>query len=173
MFSFRYAPRVTVESEALLTRSEGAGLDPALLAAKLGALGGTPQPLIDAIVAGATRMASPLSQVHVHQLGGAVSRVSDDATAYSNRGAAFALNIIPAWADPGSSAAHVGWARELFEAVARHGNGSAYLNFLGDEGQERVRAAFGPRKHERLARIKRRYDPENVFRYNQNILPAA
>ena len=128
---------------------------------------------IDAIVAGATRMASPLSQVHVHQLGGAVSRVPDDATAYSNRGAAFALNIIPAWADPGSSAAHIGWARELFEAVARHGNGSAYLNFLGDEGQERVRAAFGPRKHERLARIKRRYDPENVFRYNQNILPAA
>jgi hypothetical protein len=125
---------------------------------------------IDVIVDGAAAMASPLSAIHLHQLGGAVARVREDATAYSGRAAGFTLNIIAAWTDTTESAAHVGWARTLFDAASAHGNGAVYPNFLGDEGQDRVRAAFGA-KYDRLVAIKRRYDPGNVLRYNQNIRP--
>ncbi|HYL02716.1 MAG TPA: FAD-binding oxidoreductase [Steroidobacteraceae bacterium] len=126
---------------------------------------------IDDIVAGAARMTSPLSQVHLHHLGGAVSRVAADATAYANRNAAYILNLIPSWSDPAETASHVDWARAVFDRAVAHSNGSVYVNFLGDEGQSRVKAAFGADKYLRLARIKRRYDPDNVFRHNQNIRP--
>jgi FAD/FMN-containing dehydrogenase len=117
-------------------------------------------------------MASPLSAVHLHHLGGAVSRVASETTAYANRTSNYILNIIPAWSDPAETATHVDWARETYDRLAVHSNGSVYVNFLGDEGQNRLKAAFGADKYARLAQIKRRYDPDNVFRHNQNIRPA-
>lgn len=124
---------------------------------------------LDTIVEGAKNATSPFTQVHLHHLGGAVARVADDSTSYPHRGAAFTMNVIPAWPDRESTAGHVAWARTLFDAAAKHANGGVYVNFLGDEGQDRVRAAYGEKKFARLVEIKRRYDPTNVFRFNQNI----
>ena len=128
---------------------------------------------IDTVVDQAARMRSPLSQIHLHHLGGAVARVAEDATAFANRSATFAMNIIGMWPEPGPEAAaiHTTWARQAFEAMTPHTTGGVYVNFLGDEGPERVKAAYGPRTYARLQEVKRRHDPENVFRLNQNIRP--
>ena len=84
--------------------------------------------------------------------------------------AAYALNIIAGWPDAASSDAHIGWARGVYDAAGPlHGNGAAYVNFLGDEGDARVASAYGEANFARLKELKRMYDPTNVFRYNQNI----
>ncbi len=128
---------------------------------------------IDALVDHAAEPSSPLSQVHVHHMGGAVSRVDPRATAYGQRAAAYLVNIPAAWVDLASADLHVGWTRALHDAIAPHSNGGAYVNFLGDEGDARVRAAFGAESFARLAQVKRAYDPGDVFRFNQHIAPEA
>jgi FAD/FMN-containing dehydrogenase len=129
---------------------------------------------IDTLVAQTERITSPRSYVIVFQLGGAVARVPDGATAYPQRDAAHNVNINAAWLpDDPEADAHVRWARECFDALGPGAAGRAYVNFLSDEGQERVRAAYGAAKYARLVDVKRRYDPENVFRLNQNIDPAG
>jgi FAD/FMN-containing dehydrogenase len=129
---------------------------------------------IDTLVEYAGRLTSPRSYCIVFQLGGAVARVDEDATAYPQRDAAHNVNINAVWTeDDGEPERHVRWARDYFAAMQPHGRGRVYLNFLGDEGQDRVRAAYGDSKYERLAALKARYDPDNVFRLNQNIRPAA
>lgn len=77
------------------------------------------------------------------------------------------------WDDPALTDENIAWARGFRRDIARFTNGGIYLNFIGDEGQDRVRAAFGEEKYARLAAIKADYDPDNVFRGNQNIVPAA
>jgi FAD/FMN-containing dehydrogenase len=124
---------------------------------------------IDAIIEYATHATSPLSMIHVHQLGGAMNRVAADATAFGHRDSGFVVNIIGTWAEPVGNERHIDWARGLFAALQPYAHG-AYINFLGDEGQERVRAAYGP-NYERLVALKNRYDPTNLFRLNQNIPP--
>ena len=124
---------------------------------------------IDALAAAGAQPSSPLSQVHLHQLGGAVARVAGDATPYGHRRAQFAHNVIAGWPDAASDERHVGWARGVHDAVARFSNGAAYVNFLGDEGGARVESAYGRDNFARLQGLKRKYDPTNVFRYNQNI----
>ncbi|MGZ6132813.1 MAG: FAD-binding oxidoreductase [Myxococcaceae bacterium] len=128
---------------------------------------------IDTVVEHASRMRSPLSQVHLHHLGGAVARVAPEATAFAHRHAAFALNVVATWPEPGPAAAvpHMDWARAVSDAMAPHCTGGVYVNFLGDEGEERVRAAYPPATYQRLREVKRRHDPHNVFRLNQNIRP--
>lgn len=126
---------------------------------------------IDAVIAHAARVASPLSAIHIHHMQGAVSRVGAGETAYSNRDAAFTLNVIAAWEDPAESPDHMRWVRDLSAAVQPFASGGVYVNFLGDEGEERVRAAYGTATYERLAAVKNSYDPTNVFRLNQNIKP--
>ena len=106
-------------------------------------------------------------------MGGAVSRVGADETAYSNRGALFTLNTFAAWDDAGESPRHIQWVRDLTAAVQPHTTGHVYANFLGDEGEERVRAAYGAATYERLVAVKTAYDPTNLFRLNQNIKPRA
>ena len=128
---------------------------------------------IDTIVEHAARMGPGLSQVHLHQMGGAVARVPGEATAFTNRQAAFAVNVIGMWTDPAETARHVAWARGFSEALQPHTNGGVYVNFLGDEGEDRVRAAYGPETYARLAKVKAAYDPDNVFKLNQNIRPAG
>jgi hypothetical protein len=129
--------------------------------------------LIDVLVEQAGQVESPRSYAILFQLGGAVSRVGEDATAYAHRGAAHNLNINGVWL-PGEPIGEreVGWTRRFFEAVAPFQVG-VYVNFLGEEGPERVRAAYGRAKYARLAALKREYDPDNFFRLNQNIRPVA
>jgi FAD/FMN-containing dehydrogenase len=82
------------------------------------------------------------------------------------------MNINAVWLEDDPRAdEHIRWARDFYGAVEPHAGGRVYVNFLGDEGEERVRAAYGEQKYERLRALKRRYDPTNVFRLNQNIRP--
>ena len=113
---------------------------------------------------------SPLLQVHLHHVGGAVGRIAADATAFAHRGSSFALNIIARWTDRADDDGNMGWTRDFAAAIEPYAHG-AYVNFLGDEGEGRVRAAYGDRTYARLVAVKTRYDPDNVFRLNQNIRP--
>ena len=125
---------------------------------------------IDTIVTYAEAITSPHTIVPLFQLGGASGRVAEDATAYSHRNAAYALNCNASWVE-GDSEPHVQWARDFSTAVQPFASG-VYVNFLGDEGDERARAAYGPTKYERLVALKNKYDPTNFFRVNQNIKPS-
>jgi berberine-like enzyme len=127
--------------------------------------------LIGALTEHTRRITSPRSYTLIFQLGGAVAEVGENATAYSHRHAAHNININAVWlpGDPGAER-HIDWARGLFTAIVPHQRG-VYVNFLSDEGPERVRAAYGPEKFARLQAVKGAYDPQNVFALNQNIPP--
>jgi FAD/FMN-containing dehydrogenase len=130
------------------------------------------QAAIDALVDGAWRTSSPASYTQIFHLGGQIARLPDDHSAAGGRDAMHAVNINAAWAEGGPSHPDIAWCRELFRAMQPHSTGGVYVNFVhNDEGEARVRAAYGPR-YERLARIKARYDPHNVFQGNQNIGPV-
>jgi FAD/FMN-containing dehydrogenase len=118
-------------------------------------------------------ISSPLTQVHVHHLGGALSRVAEDETAFGHRKLPFILNIISLWTDPAQSTSQTRWTREFHNAMRRFSGGGVYVNFLGEEGEDRVRAAYGDAKYRRLAALKDKYDPTNFFRRNQNIRPSG
>jgi FAD/FMN-containing dehydrogenase len=111
------------------------------------------------------------SMIQLRAFGGAMSRVPSDATAFAHRSAQAQVTIINALADPAGNDEAIAWNRALFADLATKASG-VYVNFLEDEGQDRVRDAYPAATYERLARIKRRYDPYNVFRRNQNIRPA-
>jgi FAD/FMN-containing dehydrogenase len=116
---------------------------------------------------------SPLSDFKFAALGGAVERVDEDETATGFRHAPFVLNINTRWADAAESERHIAHTRELYDAFLPASAGGVYVNFLGDEGADRVREAYGDARYARLQALKRRYDPDNVFRFNQNIPPAT
>jgi hypothetical protein len=82
------------------------------------------------------------------------------------------VNVAAIYGDPGEAATHEAWATETADALRQSDTG-AYVNFVGNEGEERIRAAYPGHTYDRLAEIKRRYDPDNLFRLNQNIAPAA
>jgi FAD/FMN-containing dehydrogenase len=126
------------------------------------------------LVAHAAAVTSPLSYCIIFQLGGAIGRVDEAATAYGRRDMGYNININAVWtpADP-APAQHVGWARDFWSALEPFAPGGVYVNFLGDEGDERVKAAYGPEKYARLVELKNRYDPTNVFHLNQNIRPTG
>jgi FAD/FMN-containing dehydrogenase len=126
---------------------------------------------IESFLEASEEMDSPLSQIHLHQLGGAMRVEPAGGGAYPTRGAAMVYNLVAEWREASEDAHHTAWARKWFEALKPHSHGGAYINFLGDDGEARVRAAYGS-NYERLSQLKRRYDPENVFRLNQNIAPA-
>ena len=127
---------------------------------------------IDLLVDQAAMITSPRSYIIVFQLGGAVARVGEDETAYSQRDAAHNVNINAVWLEDDPEAdRHVRWVHECYAALEPHAGGRAYVNFLADEGADRVRAAYGAAKHDRLVALKLRYDPANVLRGNQNIHP--
>ena len=128
---------------------------------------------VDTLIAHAGGMTSPLSAVHIHQLGGALSHVGEDKTAVSYRDAPYAFNIVSAWLDPQGSERHIAWTRAFAAAMAPHSTGGVYMNFLGDEGEDRIRAAYGAATYDRLVDLKTKYDPTNLFCLNQNIRPRA
>ena len=127
---------------------------------------------IDAILDAARALPSPECEIFVAHVGGAMARVAADATAFPNRDAHFVMNAHGRWRGEDGDASGVGWARKLFDAVAPFALGTAYVNFMPDDEANRVESAYGA-NYRRLAEIKRRYDPDNLFRMNQNIRPAA
>jgi FAD/FMN-containing dehydrogenase len=106
----------------------------------------------------------------VEEFHGAVTRVPPEATAYPHREPGFNLLLISQWTDPADTEAGIAWARETFDALAPYMADRAYTNYLAADDHDRVRQAFGP-NYDRLVETKRRYDPENRFRGNQNIDP--
>jgi FAD/FMN-containing dehydrogenase len=128
--------------------------------------------VIDVALDHGARMPSPMSQIHFHQMGGAVGRVAPDATAFSGRAAGYTYNLISTWTEPGEDAHHIAANRELAAALAPLSASGAYVNFITDAGGDRVRAAYGGTLYDRLSRLKREYDPANLFSRNQNVRPA-
>jgi FAD/FMN-containing dehydrogenase len=131
-----------------------------------------PDDALDELVRYATAPTSPMTQIIVTPGGGAIARVADDETAFGSRQAAFQIHFLGMWPDPSDNERQIATIRTLCAAMKPWSTGSVYLNFLGDEGQDRVAAAFGPEKYQRLRELKKAWDPANLFRYNQNIPPA-
>jgi FAD/FMN-containing dehydrogenase len=119
----------------------------------------------------ATKMPPGLSQVHIYPIDGAAHRVGKSDTAFSYRDANFSVVIVGIDPSPAGKDQITAWCKEYFDAVHPYSAGGAYINFMMEEGRERVQAAFRE-NYGRLAQIKRKYDPLNVFRVNQNIHPA-
>jgi FAD/FMN-containing dehydrogenase len=115
---------------------------------------------------------SPLSQQLLLPWGGAVARVGEDATPMTKRTTRWITHPFAVWEDPAADAANIEWAKSFRRDIDHYATGGVYLNFIGDEGEDRVRAAYGEAKYTRLAGIKSEWDPTNVFRGNQNIKPG-
>ncbi|MFX1512176.1 MAG: FAD-binding oxidoreductase [Promethearchaeota archaeon] len=130
--------------------------------------------IIDTLVDHASRITSPLSVIAGFHLGGAISRVDEDATAYSHRNADYSLILNTAWIDPSESEKHIQWTRAFWEALQPFSIGGAYVNFQSqDEGEDRVKTTYGTTKLERLSVLKQKFDPLNFFRLNRNIKPTS
>jgi FAD/FMN-containing dehydrogenase len=130
-----------------------------------------PDAAVDVILNSVRELPSPECEVFIAHVGGAMARIPGNATAWPNRDAHFVMNVHTRWQDKAQDAACIAWARHLFEATAPFASGSVYVNFMPDDESDRVEKAYGT-NYRRLAEIKRRYDPSNLFRMNQNIRPA-
>lgn len=131
-----------------------------------------PDGVIDALAAHHLSRTSPLHQILIHQMGGAVARVPRDATAFTYRNAAFVLTVSGAWQPTEPPGAHVDWVRSAWRSALPGSLGGSYINHLdADDGEDRVRDAYGPATYERLVAVKTAWDPNNVFRLNHNIHP--
>ncbi len=127
--------------------------------------------VIDIAADHSSRISSPLTAFPIWQMGGAVARVGEDETAFGGRGAGHTFNITSMTEGVEGFDTERDWARGFWSALEPHHTG-VYVNFLMEEGVERVRQAYGAEKYERLKALKRHYDPDNLFRLNQNIPPG-
>jgi hypothetical protein len=129
--------------------------------------------IIREITAGLSVRPSEMTFASVWKFGGAVQRVAADATAFGDRSMPFMLSLDAIWSKHVDDDANIAWVRTLWNQMQRHSTGRLYLNFPGHgEGEMLVRNAFGAETYARLQHIKRKYDSENLFHMNQNILPA-
>ena len=126
---------------------------------------------VDALLDFMGRRSSPMAMAQLRVLGGALGRVPNEATAFAFRDRPLMLTVITPFLDPAEAPIHRAWTEALFEALRPAATG-VYSNFLDDEGPERVRDAYPGTTYLELARVKRRYDPQNLFRSNHNIPPA-
>jgi FAD/FMN-containing dehydrogenase len=125
-------------------------------------LGGIPDEAIDTFISSAEPLPGPFSSAYFETVGGAVGRVDPTATAFPHRDAPFNLGIAPGWSDVANDETAIGWARRFADAMAPYATGGMYVNYLGIEDVDRLRAAFGPNL-ERLMEIKSRHDPRGIF----------
>jgi hypothetical protein len=132
---------------------------------------------IATMVAYCAKRPSPMCHAVIeHTLGGAVSRIDRDATAFNHRDVPYSFISLGVCTDPAEVETCVRWARECWDAMQPFLTGSAYVNYLGreaDEGAERIQAAYGAEKYQRLVALKNTYDPTNLFQLNQNIKPTV
>jgi hypothetical protein len=126
--------------------------------------------VIDITVEHSMRIASPLTAFPIWHIGGAMAQPSEDESAFSGRRNGHTFNLTAATQSSAGFDQEREWVRDFWSALAPH-HSSVYVNFLMDEGEERVREAYGAEKYDRLKALKRRYDPENLFHLNQNISP--
>jgi FAD/FMN-containing dehydrogenase len=132
-----------------------------------------PDAAIDTYIAESAKAPSELSVMHLYPIDGAVHRVAKDGTAWGARDATWSMVIAGIDSNPQQAGALTRWGRAYWEAVHKFNPGGAYVNFMmGDEGEAQVKASYGD-NYPRLAAIKKKYDPANLFRVNQNIRPAA
>lgn len=134
-------------------------------------LAGLSDEAIDSLLRHAEALPGDFTTVYLGAEGGAIGRRARDETAFPHRDAAFSLHVFPGWTDPGDDADIMRWAREIHRAMAPHATGGVYVNMLAEDESDRVGAAYGA-NFERLAQIKGRWDPGNLFRGNHNIRPV-
>jgi FAD/FMN-containing dehydrogenase len=127
---------------------------------------------IDVIASYAGKLPTPQTEIFLGLLGGKANQLPPDATAYPHRDVQFVMNVHCRWNDPADDARCMGWAREFFAATAPFAAGGVYINFLMQDEGARIREAYDG-NYERLVQIKKRYDPDNLFRFNHNIRPDA
>jgi FAD/FMN-containing dehydrogenase len=127
--------------------------------------------IIDIMAEYGSQIASPITSVGIWQMGGAVARIGEDETAFNGRTAGHNFNIGGNTVSPAGFEEERAWARSYWSALSPY-HTSVYVNFLMDEGEARIRQAYGDKKYDRLKTLKRKYDPDNFFRLNQNIPPA-
>jgi FAD/FMN-containing dehydrogenase len=127
---------------------------------------------IDEMLDRMSEPSSPQAMTQIRILGGAMARVPADATAFAHRDAKVMVVLITPFEDMAEAAVHAAWTHEYYEALRPRATG-AYSNFLEAEGEDRIREAYPDATYRRLAEVKRRYDPTNLFRLNQNIAPAS
>jgi FAD/FMN-containing dehydrogenase len=128
--------------------------------------------LIEVLLDRASSLGSPLAQVEVLSVGGAIARVARDATAYVHRDARWLINIPVSWVDPADTDTEIAWVRDTFAALQPHVSGGAYVNFMEADEVDADETAYGDTLA-RLVQVKTDYDPHNVFNLNQNIAPAV
>ncbi|MDT7570222.1 MAG: hypothetical protein QOE05_396 [Actinomycetota bacterium] len=131
-----------------------------------------PDEAVDVFVDHATVPESPMTSIIITPCRGAIARVPDDATAFGSRNAPFQAHYLGMWPDPADNDRNIASIKAIASAMKPWTTGTAYLNFLGDEGQDRIAAGFGAEKYARLRALKKEWDPTNLFRHNQNIPPA-
>jgi FAD/FMN-containing dehydrogenase len=127
--------------------------------------------LFDTVIDFIGRLPSSQCEIFFGAIGGATTRPSPDSAAYPHRDALYVMNVHGRWDSPAEDAAGIRWSRDYFNASAPFASGGAYVNFLTAEETDRVRAAYGS-NYDRLAKVKRQYDPGNLFRTNWNVVPA-
>jgi FAD/FMN-containing dehydrogenase len=161
-------PMPYVALQSLLDPLWGPGARNYFRSGYLTRLGSDVSAVVDSFVE--RRPAGLASEFHVHHMGGAIDAVPAGESVYSGRGAPYVWNIVCRWENPADTDENLTWARDLGAALEPFSTGQSYVNFIGDAGRERV--AYPPATYARLADVKRRYDPENVFHLNQNVVPA-
>jgi len=129
-----------------------------------------PAAMVDEIIRWAERKPCAMSMARLNHFGGAMSRIAEDATPFAQRNALFAFSPDALWTNPEEADASVQWAKGCWQALRAYSPRGAYVNFMDDEGQDRVRESYRG-NYERLVQIKRKYDTSNLFRLNQNIKP--
>jgi hypothetical protein len=128
---------------------------------------------IDTILTYCANAPSPRTVVVIEHNGhGAMSRVSADETSFGHRDWPYNFLVTSIWTDPADTDANIRWTREFCDAMQPFLADAVYVNYLGEEGEERVRSAYRPATYARLSALKKKYDPANLFRLNQNIKPA-
>jgi FAD/FMN-containing dehydrogenase len=128
--------------------------------------------LFDTILDYIGKLPSPQCEIFIGAIGGATARPAPSSAAYAHRDAKFVMNVHGRWESPADDKVGIRWARDFFKASAPFASGGVYVNFLTADEGDRLRSAYGP-NYDRLAQVKRKYDPDNLFRVNQNIEPAA
>jgi hypothetical protein len=128
---------------------------------------------IDILVERYMSVPAPFSHIVVEHMGGAVSRMDQQATAYNYRDAQYNFLIVGIWHDSAEDAGNIQWVRGLWQAIQPFSTGNIYVNYESDVGVDRVQAAYGAAKYDRLVALKNTYDPTNVFQLNANIKPTV
>ncbi len=127
--------------------------------------------LFDLLISYTQNLPSSQTEIFIGQVGGQMERVGATDTAYPHRDAKYVMNVHTRWENAAEDKKCVKWAREFFKLTAAHATGGVYVNFMTEEETDRIRSAYGP-NYDRLMKVKSKYDPANIFHYNQNLKPS-